>query len=282
MRNAHGIGRLSGMIVASVMLAGVAGCESRPDKVLSDSEMESLLTDLILADAYGQSADGRALPDSVRRHLGESVMKAHGVDYATLDSTYAWYARNLDQYYRVYTKVQTRVDNQRRKVAGDTGEADKGFENNIWQLPGHMLFSPLAESDALVFQLDGNSIGKGDRLEWKMRLSNGNETDMLLGVDYDDGTTLIVRRTFYGDKRLSLALASDTARTPRRIYGVMSVPRNVMPVYADSILLLKEPFDSTVYADAWSQRLFYGPRPKPKPKQENPDTIAADSMSGNN
>ncbi|MDE5957639.1 MAG: DUF4296 domain-containing protein, partial [Muribaculaceae bacterium] len=64
-----------------MMIAGA--CDRRPDGVLSEREMESLMTDMVLADAYAQTPEGRGMPDSVRRHLGESVMKAHVVDYAT-------------------------------------------------------------------------------------------------------------------------------------------------------------------------------------------------------
>lgn len=273
----RGAGRVAACVGAVLAAAVLVGCDKRPEGVLSDSEMENLLTDMILADAYQQTPEGRAMPDSVRRHLGESVMKAHGVDYEVLDSTYAWYARNLDVYHKLYGRVQKRVDNRRRRLAGAAAaEADRNA-NNIWRQPPHVTFSPLAAADALVFEIGGEAIDKGDRLEWKMYMGNAMESTMSLGVDYTDGTTLVVERTFHGEPHPSLTLAGDTGRVASRIFGVLSVPREHMPVYADSIMLVKQPYDSAVYRNSWSQRLFHAPRGKEKPKPAEPDSVAADS-----
>lgn len=247
--------------VALLLLA--SACSKRPENVLSDSEMEKFLTDMMLADAYEQSAAGRGMPDSIRRNLGESVMKAHGIDYETLDSTYAWYSRNLDDYYKLYSRVEKRLDKRRRNIEGMAALPDNEMQNDIWQLPQHITFSTLGEGDALVFELPGEAISKGERLEWKLHLSNGLETSMLLGLDYEDGSTCVATRDFHQDRNLKMKLISDTAKDVRRIFGVLSVPRSGMPVYSDSITLIKLPFDSVEYRNTWAQKNFYGPRSRP-------------------
>ncbi|MDE7081580.1 MAG: DUF4296 domain-containing protein [Muribaculaceae bacterium] len=273
----------------SVLWLLLAGCDRRPDGVLSDSEMESLMTDMILADAYRQTAAGRAMPDSVSLHLGESVMKAHGVSYAELDSTYAWYARNLDDYYKLYGRVQKRVAARRDRIAGNVMRAEGQLANDIWSLPQHLTFSPMVASDAFVFELGGDAVNAGERLEWKMHLSGYDETSLLLGVDYSDGAVSVMERTFRNDRKPSLSLVTDTSRTVSRIFGVLTVGRRSMPVYADSIRLLKQPFDSTAYRNAWSQRRYRGPVSKTAaPSVAKTDsamvsvrTIGADSIKQN-
>ncbi len=268
----HALVAISGFLL-------LAGCDRRPDGVLSDSEMESLMTDMILADAYRQTAAGRALPDSVSLHLGESVMKTHGVDYARLDSTYAWYARNLDDYYKLYGRVQKRVAARRDRIAGNVMRAEGQLANDIWSLPKHLTFSPMVASDALIFELGGDAVNAGERLEWKMHLSGYDETSLLLGVDYSDGSVSVMERTFRSERSPSLSLVTDTALTVSRIFGVMTVGRTAMPIYADSIRLLKQPFDSIAYRNSWSQRRYRGPVGRQTVRPVVADTVHVDSHS---
>lgn len=100
--------RLRPILILVAILGGVLifpGCHRHPEGILSDSEMEELMVDLILAEAYGQNSASSELPDSVRSKLGEGVLIRHGIDQQTLDSTYSWYARNLDDYYKLYARV---------------------------------------------------------------------------------------------------------------------------------------------------------------------------------
>lgn len=277
--------RGAGAFIFCLLIFGASGCNGRPEGVLSEKEMESLMTDMVLADAYAQTPEGRSMPDSVRRHLGESVMKAHGVDYATLDSTYAWYARNLDDYYKLMGRVHKSVSDRHDLLAGNIMRAEGQQANDIWPLSSHLTFSPLGRSEDFVFEIGGERLAKGERLEWQMHLSQPDEAVLMLGVDYTDGTTTVIERTFRAERKPILTLASDSGRIASRIYGVMSVKRRSMPVYADSIRLLTQPFDSTVYQNAWSQRHYYGPRSKHLPKPAVPtdsvtvDSVAADTVS---
>lgn len=260
------------------LIAGSTSCRKRPAGVLDDKKMESLLTDMLLAEAYEQSSLGRTLPDSVRRTLGERVLKAHGVDYATLDSTYMWYSKNLDDYYKLYGNVEKRLQKQSRKLSGVTKEAEVHKQNDIWALPNHIAFSSLGDGETLVFEFGGDAIAPGEQLEWKMTLSNGIESRMLLGIDYTDGRSRIIEKEFHANRTPSLKLTGDTVGIPARLYGVMIIPRRNMPVYADSISLVKYPFDSVEYTRSWNQRLFYPPRRKQIQKPVLPtDSVSVDS-----
>lgn len=247
--------KISVIFILAIICISTA-CNKRPEYVLSDSEMESLLTDLLLADAYEQTAASRSLPDSVRMTLTDAIMTQHGVDQQTLDSTYAWYSRNLDDYYRLYTRVDKRIAKMNKKVGGNVN--DNKDLNNIWQLPVRIQLSPLAYSDAFVFEMPGESVGKGEKLEWYFRLSNEVRADATLGVDYTNGATAISRRELSGSRNASLNLIVDTLLTPRRIFGLLRVSRRDMPLWLDSIRLTKTPFDSTAY-DAFRNSRFMMP-----------------------
>ena len=235
------------------LAALAAGCSKRPEKVLPESKMVDFLTDMIVADAYEQSA-GSSMPDSLRRTLGERVMKAHGIDRETLDSTYAWYSRNLDDYAALYSKVDKRLLAERKKQGGSGAPESEG--NDIWPLPPHVMFTPMAASDALIMEVPGETLEKGERVEWKMRLSTPRKVEMTLGVEYTDGSSTQIVREFSSDRKPTVTLNSDTGRVARRIYGVVEVKRESMPLWADSIQLNKLPFDSTQYSNSWSQKYY--------------------------
>lgn len=252
---------LHGWILLACLISLLAGaCSRRPKNVLSDSEMESLLTDLIIADAYERSSYSRELPDSVRRSLGDAVMAQHNVDQATLDSTMAWYGRNLDDYYNLYAKV----DRKLAKLSNNArGEDDKSNTlNDIWRLPKSIMLSPIAKSDMLIFELPGDVVAKGERLEWYFRLNTESKVDVALGIDYDNGATALVRRPLSSSKIVSYAIMADTALTPRRVFGFIRADRRDLPLWLDSIRLTKSPYDSTAYADARNSHFYMPPKLK--------------------
>lgn len=254
-----------------------SGCRKRPDYVLSDSDMESLLVDLILADAYEQSGASAQLPDSIRRNLAQSILLQHGVDRQTLDSTYAWYGRNLDDYEKLYERIDKRLMAMARKSGGNV---QKGVvENDIWTLPKHLIFSPIASNEAFVFQLPAGEIQKGESLEWKFFLSSAADADMSIGVDYEDGTSSVTTTSTRGDRRISIKILSDTARQVKRVFGSLKVPRSQMPLWIDSIALLKQPFDSITYLQFRSQRLIHGPKKRPK-KADNDSISSSEEAAG--
>lgn len=255
-------------LLIAVTLA--AGCERRPKGVLSEGKMVDLLADMAIAQAYEESGASRALPDSVRRKLSESVLMEHGVDQATLDSTYAWYGKNVDKYYNLYDKVTAQLDKKRKKVGGNIST---GVENDVWMLPKHILFSPLGNSDLLVFEFPGEAMQKGESLEWRMRLSSDADAEVILGVDYEDGSTSLSSRKFRSERRILHSLVSDTGKNVKRIYGSVKIPASALPVWLDSITMGRLPYDSLRYANFRSQRF------SPGPKKKKTNAIAADTVT---
>lgn len=266
------LSKISGVAIIT-LLTLCGGCDKRPKGVLSDSEMESLMTDLLLAEAYSKSADARDLPDSVRNRLGEAVLKEHGVDQATLDSTYAWYSRNLDDYFKLYSRVDKNLQQRRQKVGGSASDE---IENDIWTLPRHLVLSPNGYGNSLTFTLPGDVLTGGEQLRWRLRMNGTSSINVLLGIDYEDGTSSIIRREFQGGK-VDVSLVADTAHNARRIFGFISASKRDMPIFVDSISLAKNPFDSVFYASVVTQRRLTPPAKVVKMK---PDTLKTDMPRG--
>lgn len=240
----------------------VCSCDRRPDGVLSEGEMVDLLTDMALAETFEQSAPARELPDSVRRRLGEGVMRQHGVTRQEFDSTISWYGRNLDLYQKLYAKVDKRLAERIRKESG--GNIDLNADD-IWRLGRHYLFTAQGGGRVLLFENTADMIQGGESLEWTMVFNSSPNVSLLLGVDYQDGTSTMLKRTYRGDRKLKLILQTDTARQVKRVFGTVDVDRNFLPAFADSIRLAKMPLDSTTYYNVlMSQSRYYGPKRRPK------------------
>ena len=248
--------KFKSIIFTIVMWLMLTGCEKRPEHVLSDSEMVDLMTDLLLADALEQSTSKSVLPDSVRNNLGESILYERGIDRTTLDSTFIWYSRNLDDYYRLYSKVDRRLKKLKKNVGTAVPESE--IENNIWDLPGYFKFTNSGAGDAMTFVLPGEAVEKGEELKWKMYLEPDAHADLMIGIDYENGYSSYTRREASGG-HTELSVVADTSLRASRIYGFIWADREKRPIWIDSISLIKLPFDSTTYMNASFKRKIVPP-----------------------
>lgn len=234
-----------------------SSCNDRPDGVLSDSEMVDLLTDLQLAEAYNNtSASGSGNVD--RRSLEEAVLKKHGVTREQLEATIAYYARNLDDYSKLYDKVEKKL----RAQTGAGGSEAITPADDIWPYGRFALLMPNQMSDGISFSIPADELKPGNTLEWGMRLTSVDGVDMMLGVQYEDGSASIQKKSASGNKNLQINLQTDTALNAVRIFGVLTAPKRSMPIWTDSIHLIKAEFDSTAYSKINMQRLIRKPSKK--------------------
>jgi len=257
------------MIVAALV---AVSCDRRPKGVLSDPEMVDLMVDMQLAEAYNDVANGYRTAEEQRRNYGAAVLRQHGVTPAQLDSTLSWYGRNIDEYQALYDKVDKELERRRKKVTG-TSASDDNLDD-IWPYTQNLVFSPLAPTTSYSFTIPSPAVGAGESVTWKMHLSSSVSPKMMLGVDYSDGTTsLSTRNLGVGMNTVTIKLQTDTAKTVVRLYGVMRLlRRSDLPLWVDSISLVKTPFDSTSYSSIGSQYIL--PRKRRPAPQVVTDTAS--------
>ena len=90
------------------MLAlAVAGCKvKRPNDVIPESKMESLLYDYHLAKSMG---DNLPYSENYKKALYiDAVFKKYGTTQAVFDSSMVWYTRNTEVLSKIYEKVKKR------------------------------------------------------------------------------------------------------------------------------------------------------------------------------
>lgn len=232
------------LIITVLTLIVVSSCSQRPKGVLSDDEMVELLADMQLAEAMKFSLG--VLPDSLRDCVGDRILQEHNVSRAELDSSMLWYASNIDRFQKLYKDVNVELQRKSKKLGGETTQI-LNKDQNLWPFSPHVMFLPQADTESLIFSVPGGNIDKGSKIEWKMRVNTQAELEQMLGVDYKDGSSEFLRRTSYGDRNIKISLQTDTSRIVSRVYGVASAKRSVMPIWADSISVVKLPYDSMSY-----------------------------------
>ncbi len=234
------------------------GCDRRPKEVLSEKEMVSLMADMQLAEACLNSSAVSVHSGDGRLELGRSVLAAHGVTQEQLDTTLAWYGRNIDNYSELFEKVDKEIVARRKKLMkGAETDFDETEAGNLWRYGSHSYLAALGNSDAWILSVDEPEMSSGDMLEWSLHLLNPIQLSGVLGVEYDDGSSEATTNMFIGRPKIEMRLQTDTGKNVKRIYGVLRAKESSdLPVHADSIRLRKLPFDSLEYRKIRGQKRY--------------------------
>lgn len=249
----------SALIGAVLLCVAASGCNKRPDNVLSESETVDLLTDLQLAEAYNNTQQNGVLSGAA---LQEAVLAAHGITKEQYDATMQYYGKNVDDYYLLYEKVEARLRKKSEK-AGAGVNSDSENQNDIWPYSKFTYFSKVDDMDGLKFSIDPGDLQPGERLEWKINLTRSDAVEGVLGLEYTDGSAIMSKRSAAGSNKVSITLQTDTAKQAKRIFGIMKVPSHIMPLWGDSIMLIRSPFDSLEYSKIRLQQRVYPLKRKP-------------------
>jgi len=257
-----------------------SGCRKRPEGVLSDKQMVDLMADMQLAESYADYDYSGPNLQIYRNGLAESVLVAHGVSREELDSTLSWYGRNLDDYTKLFEKVDKRII-EKRKIALKTGDADLDVSQGdmLWPYTENGVISKLGSADGWVVSIPAPGLEKGDMLEWAMHFPVYATFVGVLGVEYEDGTGEAVSSNFTGGMSVNLRLQTDTGKIVDRIYGTMRLKEELKSsVFADSIRLRRLSFDSLEFKKYRNQKR-YGIPVRYSKKEENKDSVVVDTVA---
>lgn len=245
-----------GIIILSGLIA--SGCSGKKE-VLSEKEMVNLIVDLKLAEAYANNNMGGPDISQKREELAKSVLAAHNVTQEQLDSTLGWYGKNLDKYAELYEKVDKRMLAKRKKLMkDDAARVEELSGDNLWPYAKNGIISPLGNNDGWVISINDPGINQGERIMWTVHMKDQSiPLSGVLGVEYEDGTSEANSTFFTNRQKIELTLQVDTGRIVKRLYGSMRLKTNeIQPVFADSISILKLPYDSLEFSKYRAQKRY--------------------------
>lgn len=258
--------RIGPYLLALLMLFS---CEKRPDHVISDKKMISIMADMEMGEAYVQTHGINGNSEEAKKRVVSYILKKNGVSRADFDASIEWYGRNIDKYSELYAKVDQELARREKKMSG-SGESESNV-NDLWPYSRHIAMSRLASSDNVAFSLPRDEESKGEKITWRVHFNTIPTGNIMLGVNYADGSAGYVSRSTTGQRNIDISFQSDTSRRVSNIFGNLRITdRSGANIWIDSITLRTEPFDSVQYYRINSQRFF--PRPAKRASKIATDT----------
>lgn len=234
------------VLASGTIIILLNSCSKRPKEVLNEAQTVELLSDLQLASSYSDQHSS-VIRDSARIKLAWGVMKQHEVTQVEFDSTLAWYGRNIDEYEKILEKVKVSIENKKKQLVSVQEKENEQNNNELWITSSNIVLSSIG-NDILTFNIANPEIEKGDNIIWSLRMQQAPQYYLLLGMEYSDGHIKYITSNGGSRSKLELSLQTDTASTPTRLFGQMVISdKSVLPIYIDSISLLRFPFDSLEY-----------------------------------
>lgn len=243
--------------ILAVIALMATGCSKRPKGILSEDKMVAVMADIQIAEAYDRSGDANAyLNGKSRELLGRGILLHHGVTPEEMDSTLAWYGRNMDEYPKLYKKIDTELNRRQLKYARAAGESEiQGSSADLWPYSRHFVVDDKSLTRGIVANITVPEIELGDKLTWKMRVDGATARILTLGVDYADGSSGIVRQNNRGlDKWVEISLQTDSLLQVSRIFAIADFEYSGPQVRLDSVQLNRLPFNREEYGRGGAQR----------------------------
>ncbi len=226
------------------------GCSQRPKDILSEEKMVAVMTDIRIAEAYERSGNAyEYLNGQSRELIGRGVLMHHGVSVEEMDSTIAWYGRNMDEYAKLNKKIDIELSKRQLKYAKAAGESENdGSSSDLWPYSRYYVIDDNSLSDGIIASFPVTELSPGDKITWKMMTQGATSRTLTLGVNYEDGTSEITKISNGGfDKWIETSLQTDTTLNVTQIFAIASFEHSRPRVFIDSLQLIHMPYNRNEY-----------------------------------
>lgn len=264
--------------ILSVLALIGAGCSKRPKNILSEDKMVAVMTDIQIAEAYDRSGGANEYLNGRNRELlGRGVLMQHGVTPEEMDSTLAWYGRNMDEYPKLYKKIDAELSRRQLKYARAAGESEnEGSSADLWPYSRHYVIDGKSLTDGIVANIPSVDLEPGAKITWKMSVDGATARNLTLGVDYADGSSEVYKQTNRSlDKMVEISLQTDSILEVSNIFAIADFEYSAPRVLIDSVQLTKLPFNREEFNRNVFQRSI---RPAGRKVILPPDTSANSSL----
>ncbi len=261
-----------------------AACKKVPSHVIQPDDMASLMADIHTAEVVVEMSRSGIFNDSLKQVMRESVYMRHGVNSQEVDSSIAWYGRNIKYYMEVYDKtieiLEHRLIESGNRIAADNALSIAGDSVDVWPNPRFISINDRLPSKLITFSFDrDHNWEKGDNYTWRAKLFNTDGTmEWLIGVEYSNGSVEWISQNQEGDGWRYIAIQTDSLRTPTRLFGYISaINRPGTDMRLDSVELVRKRLNKMMY-----HRTFSNDIDDLYPPVVINDSIANDSTSNVN
>lgn len=249
------------LFIAIGLMLLLCACSGTPSGVVKPNKMALILADLHEAEAFVDQNNGAYRSDSSRLVLKQSVYALHGVTPDEMDSSFAWYGRNIDKYTEVYDmaiaeiekrlkRSQEEADNStERTINTDFYVSSEGDSVEIWKDATLRNFSPVMSSQLLAFDFrSDNNWEPGDvyTLRYKLHNTVAGSVRATIVAEYPDGTITYSTTLSRSDQWHRLTLHLNAEKRAASIYGMITPEfdskqaRSESQIMIDSVSLVRQ------------------------------------------
>lgn len=248
-----------------VLAALAAACHRVPSGVIQPEEMAQLMADVHTGESVVDMNRRQYETDSAKQALKQSVYAAHGVTTEQVDSSMAWYGRNITRYIDVYDRtieiLEHRLNEMGNRVAAEAAMSASGDTVDVWPFPRHLAINRLSPTNIITFSFNSDENWEaGDVYTWRAHFfNNGSQSEWKIAALYSDGAVETVYNGFNGDGWREITLRSDSNRTLSRVTGYLlaRLPENGA-ITIDSIGLVRKRLENEHYSERYRQRSVRG------------------------
>lgn len=248
--------------ICAVSICGMTGsCKKVPDELIQPDSMAELLADLNMGEAV-VDANRRNYPDSAdRATLKQAIYGRHGVSGEQVDSSLAWYGRNIKLYVEVCDKsieiLEHRMIESGNRLAAANALTMGGDSVDIWPFPRYIHISPKDASRCVTFSfISDDNWNSGDIYTWRAKFINtSGSTSWGIVTEYADGLTETVHGSFAVDGWQEISFFTDTIQPAARIYGYLNFSdKSSSDIFIDSVSIVRKRFNESLFSQHYRQR----------------------------
>lgn len=245
--------RLLETSVAVIFLC--CSCSDVPSGIIGHEEMAQLMADIHTGESVVEMNRRQYPTDSTKKAFRDAVYARHGVDEATVDSSIAWYGRNISHYMEVYDRtieiLEHRLIETGNRIAAEAAMSMSGDSVDVWSAPRYFSVTDRTPSQTLTFNFGRDpNWERGDTYTWRAKFLNNPEDGSSWGVvtEYADGTVEYVVQKAGGDGWKEITMLTDSMLDATRIYGYLETPaRRGTTLSIDSIEMVRKRVDKERY-----------------------------------
>lgn len=247
------------IFIPIVALIIATACNKVPDYVIQPDDMAEIMAEIHIAEAFAENNYNEYATDSARMLLKQSVVKRHGYDLETLDTSFMWYGAHLGLYSDVYEKsieiIEKRLNEnddyvRKQNVGGDS--------TDIWTYSSYLMVKSTAPTQYLTYNFIADESWKpGDSFTLRAKFNNisGNPA-WTMTSEYDDGSFEILTNKFAGDGWHEMTFYTDSLKNTQKIYGAFNFDVNRGTMVIDSLELIRKPLNAKTYSLRYRQKSY--------------------------
>lgn len=209
--------------------------------------MARLMADVHTAEAVIEINRNNYSNDSLKQTLKQSVYAKHKVTAEQVDSSLAWYGRNITYYMDVYDRtieiLEHRMIESGNRIAAEAALSIAGDSVDVWSRARHIYINDRLPSKTLTFNFSSDpNWERGDIYIWRAKLFNNTENSRwVLVAEYADGTIDYLTQSLAGDGRKELYFQTDSLLEANRLYGFLEGEnRHGTTLAIDSIEMIRK------------------------------------------